>query len=759
MAPKTIRGRVEDRRLLTGAGCFIDDVRPDGVAHAVVLRSPHAHARIVGLDVEAARTAEGVQCVLTAAELTGLGPLKSLSRVIGRDGRPNAEPRRPILAEERVHHVGEAVAFVVAEHFAQALDASELIEATYQELPAVTDPLHALAQEAPQIWPEAPANLSFDWQAGDAAAVEAACATAAHLIELTVHHPRIVVAPIETRGALGTYDTEKGRYLLQAPSQGVHRMRSCIAEVLGIGEELLQVVTPEVGGSFGTKIFPYPEYALVLHAARLLGRPVHWMASRSEAFLADAQGRARVDRARLALDRDGTMLALEVDAVGDLGAYLSTVGAFCPTEGASKALGQLYRIPAVCYRAQGVFTNTAPTDAYRGAGKPESATTLECLIDQAARQTGLNRVELRRRNLVRPGELPFTTAMGQVIDSGDFPALLDRALALADWDSFADRAEEARRAGRCRGIGLGLYLHTTGGNSAELSRLTIRADGSLQLLTGTQASGQGHETVLAEIAARELGIEASRIVVVQGDSDLRPTGGGTGGSSLLVIAGTTVVRAAGALIARGRELAAERLEAAAADIVYEAGRFAIVGTDRGVTLAKLARDAPGACFGEAGFAGTQESYPNGAYVAEVELDPETGIVALRRLTGLDDLGRVINPALAEGQLHGGWAQGIGAALMERTHYDPKSGQLLSGSFMDYQLPRAEDLPLFRLEQRPEPCRTNALGVKGAGEVATIGAPGAVLNAVADALARLGVGFPQMPATPERIWRAIFKAGR
>ncbi len=767
MPQDQFRGRVEDRRLLTGQGRFIDDLQPAGLAHACVYRSPHAHARLAALDSSAAAAAPGVLAILTDRDLAraGVGPLKAVGQVTGRDGRANVEPLRPVLAGTEVKYVGEPVAFVVAETPDQAADAAELIEADYRDLPVAVDPAAALEAGAAQLWPEAPGNLCFDWEAGDRAAVEAAFRAADHEVGLTVAHPRIVVSPLETRGALGSYDPET--YLLYAPTQGVHRMRRLLAEeVLKVDEATLRVITPDVGGSFGAKIFLYPEYPLVLIASRRIGRPVKWIGSRSESFLTDAQGRARIDRARLALDRDGRMLALAIDAIGDLGAYLSTVGVFCPSEGAVKVLGQNYRIPAIHYRARGVFTNAAPTDAYRGAGKPESVATMECLIDAAAREIGIDRVALRRVNLVRPSDLPYRTPMEQLYDSGDFPAALDRALALSDWPGFAGRAAAARARGRIRGLGLGLYLHATGGNPAEVSRLSVRPDGGLLLATGSQSAGQGHETVLARIAADRLGIPAAQIEVLQGDSALIAPGGGTGGSSLLAIVGTTVTRAADALIERGREMAGQLLEAAPADIDYEAGLFRIVGTDRTLPLAALTPDTAelsgefeDGCTGEATFEGVQTTFPNGAYVAEVEIDAETGALSLVAFAGIDDLGTLIVPALAIGQLHGGLAQGIGAALMEQAAYDPDSGQLPSGSFMDYRLPRAGDLPGFRLAQLAIANPSNSLGIKGAGEVSTIGAPGAVMNAVNHALASVGAEAVQMPATAERVWRALRDAGK
>ncbi len=753
--------RLEDDRLLRGMGTFVEDIVLQDMAFGVVVRATVAHGAVRAIKVSAARAMPGVLTVLTAGDpaVAALGPLSSTTPVVSRDGAPMIEPPRPILASSHVKFVGEAVAFVVADSPERAADAAEAVEIDHDALPAVTGPHAALAEGAPAVWAEAPANVSFDWSAGDADAVRAAFAAARHIARVRVTHPRIVIAPIEPRAAIGCYDPRAGRYTLHAQTQGVHGVRDVLAkDVLGIPADHLRVVTPDVGGSFGMKIYPYPEYALVLVAARLCERPVKWVATRMESFSSDAQGRGRVDDVTLALDGEGRMLGLEIDAVADHGAYLSTVAPYVSTGGAVRVLGHVYRIPAIHYRVRGVFTNAAPVDAYRGAGKPESVTDLERVIDQAARELGVDRIALRRRNLLTPAELPYRTPMGERFDSGDYPALLDRALELADWARFADRADEARSRGRLRGIGVGMYVHTTGGSVMESSEVRAEADGTVCVLTGTQASGQGHGTALAQLVATALEVSIDRVHVIQGDSARLDTGGGTGGSSLLAIAGNTVVRASAAMLERARRTAGHLLEADVVDIEYGSGAFRVAGTDRTVTLAEVAVAAmaagQGGCLGRAAFEGQNFTYPSGAYVAEVEVDPDTGAVTLVAMSGVDDLGRIINPPLAIGQLHGGLAQGIGTVLGETAVYDADTGQLMTASFVDYWLPRADQLPAFRLEQMPTATALNALGVKGAGEVSTIGAPGAVLNAVADALAGGGAPPLDTPATPLRVWCAL-----
>jgi len=764
--------RIEDDRLLTGRGRYVDDLRPDGALTMIVLRAPVAHGAITALDVESARAMPGVHLVLTAADLDGLGvgPMTARSRMANSDGTAMVEPDRPVLARDRVRYVGEPVAAVIADDEASALDALEAITVDYGDLPVVLDMDAAVADGSPLIWQQAPGNVGIDWHKGNPAETDRAFAEAAHVIELTVRHPRIAVVPVETRGCIGAFDGGAGadgdRYTLWTPSQGVVSLRGAMADYLGVGQDRVRVITEDVGGSFAVKIWPYPEQVLVLAAARATGRPVKWISSRTEGMATDAMGRGRIDRAALALDADLRFTGFRIDALADVGAYWNAVNATIVTGGACRVFGHCYRIPGLLYRVRGVFTNAVPTDAYRGAGKPETVSTLERLIDVAADRLGIDRVELRRRNLVQPADLPYATAMGETYDGGDFPAVLDRILRDADWSGFARRRAASEARGMRRGLGLGLHLHATGGSVAERSEVRALPDGTVLVRTGTQDSGQGHRTALAIVASETLEIPVERIRVEQGDSDFLEKGGGTGGSNLLSIAGNTVHRTALQMLDQAKQVAAHLLEAAVPDIEYGFGEFRIAGTDRSIALGAVAagwdrippeqRDGElgSGCVAQLDFEGLHTTFPNGAYAVEVEVDPDTGKVRVERWTGVDDLGRVINEPTALGQLHGGIAQEIGEALLEDVHYDPESGQLLSGSLMDYCLPRADDMPFFDLGWAPTASPNALIGAKGVGEVSSIGAPGPVMNAVLDALRPLGVEHLDTPMTPERVWRAI-----
>jgi len=735
--------RLEDGRHLTGGGRFVADMAADGCLHAAFVRSPVAHAAITGLDCDAARASPGVRLVLTAEDVAaaGFGPLPCLTPVDSRDGTPFAAPVRPLLCGETVRHVGDSIAMVVAESPAAAEVAAALVVVDFDERPAETDPAHAT-------------DRAFDWETGDGTAVDAAFAAAARTVEMTVVNNRVVVAPMEPRSLLGLYNEAKG-FTLHTQSQGVHFLAGILADVMTVPRDRLRVVTPDVGGSFGMKLMAYPEQALVLLAAERTGRPVKWVGGRTDGFVTDLHGRAQVSNATLSLDAQNRFTALRVETRGDLGAYASTMAPSIIARGFSRVLGHVYRIPHIHLVVEGVYTHTTPVDAYRGAGKPEAVSVLERLIDRAARETGVDRVDLRARNLVTADEMPYRTALGLTYDTGDFPQVLRRALVEADWAGFPERRRASEAAGRRRGIGLGLYLHTTGGDTAETGEVALMPDRTVRVRSGTQASGQGHETAYAQIVAQRLGIDPDRVVVEQGDSRTLPRGGGTGGSSSLPIAGTTITRATDAMLDAARARAADRLEVAAGDLAFGGGRFTVVGTDRSVHLFDLADGGADPreriCGGSAEFDGENTTFPNGAYVCEVELDPETGGIDVVAFTGVDDIGTVLNPDIASGQIQGGIVQGIGQALLERVVYDSESGQLLSGGFTDYCLPRADDLPNLALSRVDIPTTNNHLGMKGAGEVGTIGAPGAVINAVADAI---GHDRIDMPATPERVWRAV-----
>ncbi|WP_188897891.1 xanthine dehydrogenase family protein molybdopterin-binding subunit [Caldovatus sediminis] len=768
--------RIEDPRLLLGRGRYTDDIALPGQAHGVVLRSPHAHARILRIDTAAAAALPGVLGVFTAKDLRaeGLGELPCAIPLRNADGTPRADTPHYALAEDRVRYVGDPVAFVVAETAKAARDAAEAVEVDYEVLPSVTDLATATEPGQPQVWDAARNNVCFDWEAGDRAKADALFAQAAHVTRLRVVNNRVVVASMEARAALALYDEQDrgGRFTLYANTQGSWLVRGLLANaVFRLPEDRFHVITPDVGGGFGMKLFLYPEHVLVCFAARRLRRPVKWTSERTEAFLADTHGRDNVTEGELALDKDGRFLALRTRNLANMGAYLSTFAPFIPTGAGTKVLASVYGFQAVHARVIGVLTNTVPVDAYRGAGRPESNYLVERLIDTAARELGIDRVELRRRNMVPPDAMPFVTAMGQRYDSGDFPRVLDAALAKADWAGFPARRAEAARRGRRRGIGLAYYLEATGGDPTERAAVRFAADGMVEVVVGTQSTGQGHETAYAMLTSHELGIPMEKIRIVQGDSDSLPSGGGTGGARSLYSEGQAILVTAAAVVEKGKRAASEHLEAAVADIEFSAaggvGRFAVAGTDRAVdilTLARIQREK--AARGEAATqldAAEQaqiqaHTFPNGCHVAEVEVDPDTGRVEIVRYVVADDFGHPLNPLIARGQVHGGVAQGVGQAMLERAAYDPDSGQLLSASFMDYALPRADDLPDIQVDLLEIPCETNPLGVKGAGEAGAVGSPPAFVNALVDALAEDGVRHLDMPATPEAVWRALAAAG-
>ncbi len=741
--------RIEDDRLLRGRGRFVEDLNVEGQAFAYMLRSPHAHARILSIDTKKASNHPGVVAVITGDDVSsaGLGPMTCRTPVKSRDGSPMRAPDRPALAEHTVRYVGDGVAMVVADRLDDARAAAELIEVEYEELEAHID----LATEG---------ELCFDWEKGDDKAVQAAFAAASKRVGIRAINNRIVVSPIETRGAIGVYDKNSDRYTLYTQTQGVHLIRTVIGEgVLKLDKEKIRVVTNDVGGSFGMKLVAYPEQALVLLAARKLQRPVKWIGDRGDAFLTDAHGRDHVGEAEVALDHNGKFLAIRARIRANLGAYLSTLGPMIPTDALAKVFGYVYDVPALYIRVEGILTHTTPLDAYRGAGKPEINYLVERLIEKTARETGIDRVELRRRNLISPRAMPYKNALGFTWDVGEFERVLDRGLMLSDWKDFERRRRTSEARGKKRGIGLGLYLHATGGSPTEVSQVELMPDQTVVVRTGTQSSGQGHETAFAQIVSDRLEIPVDRVRVVQGDSDAIAVGSGTGGSSSLPIGATTIRRAAGEMLEKARHLAADALEAAAADLEYGGGVFRVQGTDVSIGLFDLAErldpEIGAGCLGEAKFEGENLTCPNGVYICEVEIDPETGSVRVVRYTAVDDLGVVLHPLIAEGQIHGGLAQALGQALLEGAVYEPGSGQLLTGSFMDYCLPRADDVPAFQGERVGQPSKNNPLGMKGAGEAGTIGGCAPVINAIADAL---GHDEIEMPATPQRVWRALRQCG-
>lgn len=762
--------RTEDFRFLTGTGRYTDDISLKNQAYGYALRSPHAHAHIVSLDARAARAASGVIAVLTAAELKvdKIGDMPCDLDLKSKDGRPLVKPRRPLLQGERVRYVGDPVAFVVAETLQQARDAAEQIEVEYEALPAVTSTKGAIEPGAPIVWDKAPRNLCFDWEKGDKRATDAAFARAKRVVRLELVNNRIVPNPMEPRAAIGEYDSAKDKLTLHTSSQGGHGLRAAFADaVLKIAEEKLRVVSPDVGGGFGMKIFPYPEQGLVLWAAKRLKRPVKWTGERGESFVSDNHGRDHVSTAELALDEKGRFLAIRVSTIANLGAYLSQFGPFIPTEAGTHMLAGVYTFAAAYAEVKGVFTNTVPTDAYRGAGRPEAAYLLERLVDCAARELGIAPDEIRRRNFITREAMPYETAMGVTYDTGDFAHVMSEAIKESDWAGFPTRRQASRRTGKLRGIGMAYYIEMCGGGEDERAHIRFERDGRVSLFVGSLSNGQGHETAFAQLAADRLGIHIDRIKVIQGDTDLIDFGRGTGGSRALPVQGAAVVKSADKVLEKARKIAAHLLEASELDVEFKEGVFAITGTDRALSIDEVAKAAFDAKRLPKGMAlGLEEkvhhnpaafTFPNGCHICEVEVDEATGAVDVVRYSVVDDFGVVVNPLMLAGQIHGGVAQGVGQALLEHTVYDSGSGQLLAGSFMDYDMPRADNLPEIEFATRNVPSTANPLGVKGAGEAGAIGAPPAVINAVVDALAALGVRHVDMPATTENVWRLIHAA--
>jgi carbon-monoxide dehydrogenase large subunit len=760
--------RSEDEPLVAGRGRFTDDVDLPGQAHAIFVRAEVGHGTLAGVDARRARALPGVLAVLTGRDLVdaGLGAIPPLASFPGRGGAPMFGAAMPPLAVGRVRYVGEPVALVVAETVHAARDAADLVRVDVAELPAAPDVERALAPGAPVLWAEAPGNVAFDWTDGDAAAVEAAFARAAHVERVRLADTRLAPSAMEPRAALGHWDAATGRYTLIASTQGVAVVRRLLAEhVFKVPPPTLRVLTYDVGGGFGMKVQAYAEYAAVLHAARQVGRPVKWRASRLESFLADTHGRDGVLEGELALDARGRFLALRVRTFVGVGAYVSTFAAIFATNNTKNCLASVYAIPLIQIDVKMVLTNAAPLGPYRGAGRPEAIYLIERLTDAAARATGIDRVELRRRNLIPPSAMPYRAPTGQVYDSGEFEAVLDRALALADWKGFPARRAASERAGRLRGIGLGCFLEVAGGILDETVDLRFEADGTVALRTGVQAMGQGHLSVFPRLVAARLGVPPEAVRLVEGDSDEVPVGTPSVASRSLMMAGSAAVLACDAAIDKGRRLAARLFEAAPFDVEFREGVFRVTGTDRQIGILALARQArtlevpaelAGGLDSAAKFVSPQMTFPNGCHVSEVEIDPETGRVGLVGYAAVDDVGAVAHPAIVEGQIHGGVAQGVGQVLGEHVVYGD-TGQLLTASFMDYMIPRADDLPALRVDHHSVPCTTNPLGVKGAGESGVAGSLPSAVNAVLDALGSRGVRHLDLPMTPARVWAALAAA--
>ena len=765
--------RVEDVRLLQGLGRYSDDVNLPRQAYAVVVRSPHAHARLRGIDTTAARGAPGVLAVLTGEDLAadGIGDLPSDRTRKRPDGSPAVATPRPALLRDRVRHVGDPVVLVVAESHEQALDAAERVTVDYEPLPAVAGTVAPTRAGAPAVWDGAPDNIAFVWEAGNRDAVARGFERATHVTKLDFVVTRVAVAPIEPRAAVGEFDRRAGRYALHTGIQGPHGLRTLLADqVFRVPQSHLRVVTGEVGGSFGMRSGAYPEHVLVLWAARRLGRPVKWTSDRREGFLTDEHGRDNVSTAELALDAAGKFLALRVSIGLNVGAYLTPRSAGPGTNNVGGIAG-VYTTPAIHVKTTGIFSHTTPTGPYRGAGRPEATYAIERVIDVAAAELGLDPLELRRRNLIPPSAMPFKTGLVFTYDCGDFEKSMELALELADHKGFEQRRAEAGAKGRLRGFGIANPIEVAGGPYTALNpdtaELRVNPDGSISLFAGSTSMGQGNETAFVQIVSERLGVPPSRIQVFWGDTDSLDAGRGNGGSGALSVGGSAVVRATEKIIDRARRIAAHLLEAAPEDIVPRDGAFNVAGTDRGVTLAQIAKTAyvprqlpagmePG-FSATASFAPPAVTFPNGCHACEVEIDRDTGDVTIARYSVVDDVGRMVNPMLVKGQIHGGILQGLGQGLFEELTYDGTTGQLLAGSFMDYAMPRADDVPLFAVDSHEVPTQVNPLGAKGVGEAGTVGALPALLNAVNDALAQLGVRHLDMPVTAERVWRAIREA--
>ncbi|MFV3074309.1 xanthine dehydrogenase family protein molybdopterin-binding subunit [Niveispirillum fermenti] len=760
--------RTEDARLLRGAGRYTDDVRVEGQLAAYVLRSPHAHAALHGIDAADALAMPGVRAIITATDLAqaGIRPIPCVASLKVRPGTRLAMQHRPVLADGFVRHVGEPVAFIVADDLNAAMDAAEAVMVDYEPLDAVADAAAALGSAA-QVHGGVAGNLCFDWEKGDAAAADAAFAAAARIVRLDLINNRLSANPMEGRACLARHDGTTGRTRLTLGSQGVHDMRGLLAAAFAEPKENFHVVTPDVGGGFGMKLFCYPEYVLACFASRRLGLPVAWTSSRSEAFLSDDHGRDNITRAELALDAEGRILGLRADIIANMGAYLSNFATYIQTEGQTRMLSGVYRIPAIYARVRGVFTHTQPVDAYRGAGRPEAAYLVERLIDKAAREIGDDPAEFRRRNMIPASAMPYATGLDHVYDSGDFAGTLDAALLRADRDGFPVRRAQALAGGRLLGLGIATYIEACSGGAPEQAELLIGPDGSVRLLIGTQSNGQGHETAYSQVIAEMLGIAPEQVTVVQGDSDVISFGYGTGGSRSVPVGGVAVRDGALCVIKLATPIAARLLEAPEEEVRFEVtgegGGFAVAGTNRFASFREVAAAAPADADGlafraKARWAPPAQTFPNGTHVVEISVEIETGVPRIERYTVVDDFGTVMNPLLLEGQVHGGIAQGAGQALLELIRFDPDSGQLLTGSFMDYAMPRADLLPMIDFALRPVPCATNALGMKGAGEAGAIGACPAIINALVDALSGHGVTHIDMPATAETLWRLINQSG-
>jgi carbon-monoxide dehydrogenase large subunit len=757
--------RKEDDTLVRGKGKYTDDFNLAGQAYAWIVRSSHAHGIIKGIDTAAAKAMPGVLGVWTGADLAsaGYGPYTCGLPLKNRDGTPLKQTNRTALMSDKVRYVGDPVAFVVAETLAQARDAAEAVMLDIEPLPAVTSAEEAAKPGAPQLYDHIPGNVALDYHYGDTAKVEAAFASAAHVTKLDITNTRVAVVAMEPRAALASYDKASERYTIQVPTQGVAGNRTNLAKnLLKVPNEKVHLLTPNVGGSFGMKNINYPEYMCILHAAKALGRAVKWTDERSTSFLSDSHGRAQQIHCELALDAEGKFLAVKVSGYGNLGAYITGVAPSPLSLNVGKNISSVYRTPLLSVDIKTVLTNTTLMGAYRGAGRPEANYFMERLIDRAADEMGINRLTLRKRNFIKPAQMPFAASSGVTYDSGDFQGVFNKALEISDHAGFARRKKESRKRGKLRGIAVGSYLEVTAPPGVELGKIVFEDDGTVRLITGTLDYGQGHATPFAQVMADQLGVPFEAVRLEQGDSDLVHTGSGTGGSRSITASGMAIVEASRLVIEKGKKAAAHLMEAAEGDIEFANGRFTIAGTDRSIDIMELARrlregkmpeGVPSSLDVDHTTEEVPSTFPNGCHVAEVEIDPDTGVVQIVRYTGVNDFGTIVNPMLVAGQMHGGVAQGIGQALMEKVSYDP-SGQPITGSFMDYALPRAEDIPMMAVGDHPVLAKSNPLGTKGCGEAGCAGSLSTIVNAVLDALSEFGIAHIDMPLTSERVWRAI-----
>jgi aerobic carbon-monoxide dehydrogenase large subunit len=755
--------RKEDSTLLRGQGRYTDDINLPNQVYAYILRSTVAHGRIKSIDTAAAKAMKGLLAIYTGEDLKPYGTIQSALPFKSRDGSDMKKPGRSSLATDKVRFVGDPIACVVAESIAQAKDASEAIEVDIEALPVMTTPDQAVAKDAPAIFEDVPGNIALDFHYGDSDKVNAAFAAAAHKVKLKLINTRLIVNAIEPRAAIGEYDKGKDRYTFYSVSQGVMGLKAGLTGMMKTTPDKMHVITGNVGGSFGMKAAVYPEYACILHGAKMLGRPVKWTDERSSSFMSDNHGRDHEQIAELAMDAEGHFLAIRLNGYGNLGGFQGQMAPQPPTLNTVRNVISLYRTPLMEVNTKCVFTNTTQLNPYRGAGRPEGNYYMERLIDYAATQTGFDRIELRRKNHIRKSEIPWKSAAGTTYDSGDFPAILKKALDAADWKGFNKRKRESKKRGKIRGIGIGCFLEVTAPANKEMGGIAFDADGGVTIRTGTLDYGQGHATPYAQVLSEKLGVPFEKVRLLQGDSDELLAGGGTGGSRSMMNSGMAIVEAAQKVVEQGKQIASHALETSAGDIEFKDGKFVVAGTDREIGIMELAQkvrtgmslppDGPQSLDVKHVSEGAPSAYPNGCHVCEVEIDPDTGVTDVVKYTAVNDFGTIINPMLVDGQTHGGVAQGIGQTLLEHVVYD-EQGQLLSGSFMDYAMPRAHHTPDFEVLSHPVPAKTNPLGVKGCGEAGCAGSMPSIMNAVVDALSEYGIKHIDMPASPARVWQAI-----